>query len=237
MVIGGHTRLEAAQSLGLDKVPVRYMDLDPADAKLLALADNRLQDLGVYDDEALTRVIRALAEEGADLGVAGYSDIDLDGILGRNDHTDVPDAPPPPIPPKPKSGTGEVYELGPHRLICADSTEGAIEVVMGDDKADAVWTDPPYGVTYRGGPMAEIKGKPRDSIKNDSLGNDALLALLRSSFGDAINCSAPGAAWYVAAPAGPQFAQFAEALGDLGIWRHTLVWACLLYTSPSPRDS
>ena len=48
-IIAGHTRLKAAQALGLSHVPVRYLDLDPADAHLLALADNRLNELSPWD--------------------------------------------------------------------------------------------------------------------------------------------------------------------------------------------
>src|SRR5437868_2559191 len=66
-VIAGHTRLLAAKKLGLTHVPVRLLDLDPADAKLLALADNRLGELAEWDDEALARVLADLRAGGAGL--------------------------------------------------------------------------------------------------------------------------------------------------------------------------
>ena len=59
-VIAGHTRLKAALELRLDRVPVRYMDLDPADAKLLALADNRSSELADWDDEGLAAILLSL---------------------------------------------------------------------------------------------------------------------------------------------------------------------------------
>src|SRR6516164_2306289 len=62
-VIAGHTRLKAAVQLGLDRVPVRFLDLDPADAHLLALADNKTAELADWDDEVLGAVLADLAEQ------------------------------------------------------------------------------------------------------------------------------------------------------------------------------
>ena len=60
MVIAGHTRLAAAKSLGIEKVPVRFVDLDPADARLLALVDNKLGELAKWDDEKLAVLLEDL---------------------------------------------------------------------------------------------------------------------------------------------------------------------------------
>lgn len=87
MVIAGHTRLEAAKSLGLDRVPVRFLDLDPADAKMLALADNRLGEIADWDDEKLTSILKELSEEEGDLGVLGWEDDDLAAFFGEDDLT------------------------------------------------------------------------------------------------------------------------------------------------------
>ena len=64
VVIAGHTRLKAAKKLGLDKVPVRYLNVDPAEAHALALADNRLGEIAEWDDAVLADVLRELAEAG-----------------------------------------------------------------------------------------------------------------------------------------------------------------------------
>ena len=56
-IIAGHTRFMAAQELGLTKVPVRYLDLDPADAHLLAIADNRVAEEADWDDEKLSAIL------------------------------------------------------------------------------------------------------------------------------------------------------------------------------------
>jgi len=120
------------------------------------------------------------------------------------------------------TAAGQLWELDsgngyPHRLICGDCTDRAVvERVMGGEKADMVATDPPYGVDYEG------KTKDKLVIAND--GKDKLPALLSSSLGLAFDASRKGACWYVAAPPGPQFYEFATVLLDLGIWRQTICW-------------
>jgi len=80
---------------------------------------------------------------------------------------------------------------------------------------DLVITDPPYGVNY--------VGKTEDAlqIENDNID---LQPFLRSVFKEIARVTKPGACWYVTAPAGPQFLDFAVCLQELGVWRQTLVW-------------
>lgn len=72
-IIAGHTRHQAAQSLGLDRVPVRVMDLDPTDAKLLAIADNRMGELSEWS-EGLGPILQKLQQDGVDLSCLGWGD-------------------------------------------------------------------------------------------------------------------------------------------------------------------
>lgn len=113
---------------------------------------------------------------------------------------------------------GEVYELGPHRLACGDSTDPEVwERLLGDERLQVVWTDPPYGVAYVGGTGL--------TIQNDDLGEDALAVFLRAAFTAAKAICSPGACWYVAAPPGPKTLIFALELKALGLFRQRLVWA------------
>lgn len=74
MIIAGHTRYEAAKMLGVEKVPVRFVDLDPADARLMALADNKLGEIAEWDDAGLAAVLKDLEEtQGIDLADAGFA--------------------------------------------------------------------------------------------------------------------------------------------------------------------
>ena len=84
IIIAGHTRYQAAKDLNLDKVPVRYMDLDPVDAKRLALADNKIQESSAWDYNKLTNVLQDIQNVDVDfiLGL-GFNDNELDNILDR----------------------------------------------------------------------------------------------------------------------------------------------------------
>jgi hypothetical protein len=81
MVIAGHTRLMAARSLGLDRVPVRYLDIDPADAKMLALADNKIGEIAEWSDDLLQSVLEDLEGSGDDISGLGWTDLQLEAIL------------------------------------------------------------------------------------------------------------------------------------------------------------
>jgi hypothetical protein len=80
-IIAGHTRLKAARELGLDRVPVRYLDLDPVDAHLLAIADNRTGEEAEWDDDGLASVLRELRDEDADLADTGFDADEIAALL------------------------------------------------------------------------------------------------------------------------------------------------------------
>lgn len=82
VIIGGHTRYKAAQRLGLDKVPVRFLDLDPAEAAALALADNKLGELAEWDDAAVAEILGELEAQGAPIDGLGWDDEELRQLLG-----------------------------------------------------------------------------------------------------------------------------------------------------------
>jgi hypothetical protein len=79
-IIAGHTRHQAALSLGLDRVPVRVMDLDPTDAKLLALADNKVGEIATWSD-GLGDLLRELDADGVDLDGLGFGDDEIKMLL------------------------------------------------------------------------------------------------------------------------------------------------------------
>ena len=81
VVIAGHTRLLAAQQLGLSKVPVRFMDLDPDQAAALALADNKLGELASWDDQGVADILQELADSKVDVSDLGWSAAELDALI------------------------------------------------------------------------------------------------------------------------------------------------------------
>lgn len=216
-VIAGHTRLKAAKVLGLKSVPVRYLDLSEDQAHKLALADNKLGEIAEWDKLGLAALLGEMGE--AEAALVGFSSDEFSKLLEGADAVNGDDDDPLDLPEKPVSKPGMVYELGPHRLACGDATDPAIWAkLLGDEKLQIVWTDPPYGVDYVGKTKRALK------IQNDALTEDGLRDLLRKSLGAAAANCTPGASWYVASPAGPLFGVFGAVLSELGIWRHTLVW-------------
>jgi DNA modification methylase len=199
-IIAGHTRLLAAKRLGLTHVPVRFLDLDPADAQLLALADNRLGELAEWDEAALARVLEELRAANADLEATGFDRGEIDQLLADLEASrlaDVEEDPVPEPPARPDSVPGRLYELGPHRLLCGDSTAPeAVRSALAGQEADCFWTDAPYGVAYQSH-MAEGGTASRfQPIENDDLSPEALQAFLTTCFRNAAAGLRPGAAMY-----------------------------------------
>jgi len=154
-LIAGHGRVLAAGALGLTEAPViKLGHLDEAERRAYRIADNKLTELGEWDEAMLRDEIAGLLAEDFDLDLLGFSDEDLDALLqdpetvsdeGAVEGED--DIPEPPV--NPVSVTGDLWQLGPHRLICGDSTSADVAGRLLDSvKPLLMVTDPPYGVEY-----------------------------------------------------------------------------------------
>jgi DNA modification methylase len=184
-IIAGHGRLLAARKLGLEEVPAIILDhLTKAQQRALVIADNQLALNAGWDMNMLKAEIEDLNLENFNLELLGFDDDFLDGLLetapsgGKTDEDAVPE-----VPEIPKTVPGDVWVLGNHRLMCGDSTSiDAVDKLMDGAKADMVFTDPPYGVDYKG-------------INNDD--RSGLDELLRGAFSSYLATSKSGAAIYV----------------------------------------
>lgn len=151
VIIAGHTRLQAAQQLGLKKIPVHIATgLTQAQVKAYRLADNRTHEDSEWDEELLAIELGELDELGFDLDLTGFEAIELEELLGGSsmngltDDDEVPEAPAVAV-----SKEDDIWLMGEHRLICGDSTKAkTMKALMGDELADMVFTDPPYNVDY-----------------------------------------------------------------------------------------
>ncbi len=213
-VLAGHHTLEAARQLGWEEIAVTFVDADEERAKRIVLADNRTNDLAGYDSEALAELLSELPE----LSGTGYDEDDLDVLLAELGRAQPGDDEPPPLPPAPNTRPGDLYELGEHRLLCGDARDpSAYRALLADERADLLWTDPPYGVAYEGKTRARLR------IEGDS--DAGLSELLTESFARADEALRPGAPLYVAHPGGARSLLFGRAFTERG-WqlRQTLVW-------------
>ena len=175
VLVAGHGRLAAARKLGLATVPVVVLDhLTPTQRRALVLADNRLAELSTWDDVLLRIELEALQDEGFDLDLTGFDADALAELLageepeheGQTEDDAVPE-----IPEEPVSKPGDVWRLGPHRLVCGDATaaEAYAQLFPDGERADMVFTDPPYNVNYANSAKDKLRGKHRP-ILNDALG-------------------------------------------------------------------
>jgi DNA modification methylase len=174
-IIAGHGRLMAARKLGYKEVPtIELKDLTETQRKAYIIADNRLALNAGWDNEMLTIELNELLADGFALDILGFDPKEIDALLepevveGLTDEDAVPD-----VPDEPKTKLGDIYQLGNHRLMCGDSTSiDAVDKLMNGQKADMVFTDPPYGVSYTGGLQDKgkgLKGNAREMIKNDDI--------------------------------------------------------------------
>lgn len=177
-VIAGHTRLKAANMLGLDVVPVRFMDLDDQAAAALALADNRIGEVATWNDDGLSAILEDLEANAVDLDGLGWSADELADLLTPTFDPDGTEDDIPAIGEVADSVVGEVYELGPHRLACGDCTDPAVwDSVISSDIAGAAIVDPPYGMDldteYSKIDSAKVAGRDYRSVIGDDQPFDA----------------------------------------------------------------
>jgi DNA modification methylase len=150
-IIAGHGRLQAAQELGIKLVPtITLKGLTEAQRKAYVIADNQLALNAGWDLDTLKSELLTLKNVDYDLTLMGFDNDFLNGILqdveeGKTDEDAVPEAPETPV-----TVLGDIWVLGNHRLMCGDSTSiDAVHRLMDGQKADMVFTDPPYGVSYQ----------------------------------------------------------------------------------------
>ena len=154
-LIAGHGRILAAAEIGLNEVPVIVLGhLTEAQRQAYRLADNRLTELGEWDDALLSAELNWLQNENFDLSLTGFSDSELDRLLHYEPEDDegVYPSETVPVPRRnPVSRRGDLWILGEHRLLCGDCTDsGDVRRVMNGERAALFATDPPYLVAYDG---------------------------------------------------------------------------------------
>jgi DNA modification methylase len=202
VVLGGNMRLKACIDAGLKEVPIIIADsLDEAKQKEFIIKDN--VGFGEWDWNVLANEweVEELAAWGLDLPLDFEDETEIEAV---EDDFEQPETIETDI------VLGDLFEIGQHRLLCGDSTDSdAVAKLMDGNKADMVFTDPPYGVSYEGG----HNQKKRKGIENDTLKGVDLTNLFRDSLMNADLFSKDHTAfyiWYANGKAVETFLSFSE---------------------------
>lgn len=160
VIVCGHTRLRSAEKLGIKEIPCIYADdLTEEQVKAFRLADNKVSEKAEWDFDLLNDELTDILD--IDMDLLGFENLDLNDEEQKEIiEDDVPE-----LPKEATTKYGDIWQLGEHRLMCGDSTLKAdVEKLMDGNKADLVFTDPPYGMK-----------KEKDGVLNDNLNYDDLL--------------------------------------------------------------
>lgn len=180
-IITGHTRFKAAIKLGLEEVPTITLDsLTKDQLKAYRLVDNKVGELAEWDINALQV---ELDDIQMDMTEFNFEMDEIEKVVEEDDFNLE-------LPTIPKAQLGDIYKLGNHRLICADSTKiKNIKKLVGDKRVDMVMIDPPYNIDYH----SDIAG----SIKNDNMSDEAFTTFLTDMFKAIDTTLKPGGAFYI----------------------------------------
>ena len=224
-IISGNQRTQVLMDMGYKKIKVVQIDIDKTKEKALNIALNKIT--GEWDYAMLGDLLLDLDSQNYDLEITGFDIDEIEGImapLGLEEEKEVIEDDFDCTPPEePKAKYGDIYQLGKHFLMCGDSTkEEDVAKLMNGNKADMVFTDPPYGVSASGG-RSETKEKlGMKAIANDELRNNDLTNFL-TNFIKAMKYK-DGASIYICYPWATQ-KEFTEAIlnNNLKI-KNCIIW-------------
>ena len=226
-VLIGNGRLQAMRELGWTEAAVFFVDDDDQTAIRRALTDNRTSDLSTWNDD----VLRELLDEIGAIDVPGWSQDEIDELLGVDKEPEDDDFDPTEhLPDVPITAPGDMIILGDHRLVCGDSTNpDVVAKLMDGATASLVLTDPPYNVDY-GDKVEHMQRydsggeRGNSTIANDRMSEGRFYEFLKAAFEAAYSVCAPGAVIYVF-HSEREGLNFRMALRDAG-WsmRQTLIW-------------
>lgn len=227
VLVIGHGRLLAAKKLGMKEVPVvRADDLTPEQIKALRLADNKTNE-SEWDEELLNLELGEILN----ISMSDFGFEDIDGLktadeVVEDDYDEDP-------PEEPKSKLGDIYQLGEHRLMCGDSSSADdLSRLMGGEKADMVFTDPPYGVAIGSRNKAINAVEPgrgghiETDIEGDTMSEEELYEMLKNAFTNLREIATKDScSFYVSSPQGGSLGLMMMMMKDAGLpVRHILIW-------------
>ena len=198
IIVGGHQRVKIAKDLGYKEVPCVEVNLTPEKERELNIRLNK--NTGEWDWDSLANYF-----DVSDLLEWGFTDDELqfepELVEGRIDDDEIPEVE------EAITKSGDLWLLGEHRVLCGDSTkEGDVEALMGQEKADMVFTDPPYNANYNPdeSPRAssrtdktKLNKRKMGGIKNDSMTTDDYRIFLNNAFNNMMQSLNCGSVFYL----------------------------------------
>lgn len=222
VIVAGHTRLLAAQQLGMKTVPVVVADdLTPEQIKAYRLADNKTAEFAEWDADLLDMELDDL--DDIDMSLFGF-ELDEGETSGEIIEDEAPEEA------EARCKPGDIWQLGNHRLICGDSTDPkTVDALMNGELADMVFTDPPYGVSYTDkNEFLNSIDKPIcvvNAIQNDSKTPEEMYEFWVKAFKNLVDYTSDKMSYYITAPQGGDLLLLLTAVRDSGFsLRHVLVW-------------
>lgn len=204
-VIAGHGRVLAAKELSMDKVPTICLDhMSDSEKKAYILADNKLAEKAGWDKEVLKIELQNLInfDTEFDLTLTGFETPEIDLIINESVNIKKSDPadelPEESIIPK-RAKFGDLWKLGNHYLYCGDSLkEESFKFLLGDKKADLIFTDPPYNVAIDGHVCGTGKIKHKEfAYASGEMSESEFTEFLKKSFKHLASYSADGSIHFV----------------------------------------
>jgi len=204
--IGGHGRIEAAKLLGLERVPViRVKGLSEAQKRALLLADNKIAANAGWDRAHLAielpELAELLVEENLDIAITGFEPVEIDQLV--IDFEETSDDPADEVESswlsdEPLSQPGDLWQLGPHRLLCGDARCPAdLDCLLGNEQASMAFLDPPYNVKVKS-VVGRGRIKHREfAMASGEMSRQDYVGFLIETLGNAATHSRAGALHYV----------------------------------------
>ena len=233
-IIAGHGRVAAAKKIGLETVPcVRLEHLSEAQKRAYILADNRLAEKAGWDREILAIELQHLTEIDVDFDVTvtGFEMAEVDLLLGAGDKPDAKSDPADTVPTVADgpavTRSGDVWQIGRHRLICGDALapETYTQLLAGE-QAELIFTDPPYNVKIDGHVSGLGAAKHREfAFASGEMTEDEFTRFLARVFVNLANAAADGAIHFVCMDWRHQGEVLAAARGTYSELKNLCVWA------------
>lgn len=204
-IIAGHGRVEAAKLLELTEVPTIRLDhLSEAQKRAYIIADNKLAELAGWDPDILKIEFQFLSsiELAFDIEITGFDTAEIDLVLGGD--KSAPADPEADEIPEPTDGPvvsrhGDLWLLGKHRLLCADARDpAAYERLLAGEKAQLVFTDPPYNVPIDGNVTGKGRIHHREfAMASGEMSGDEFTAFLTSVLTNLADASEDGSIHFI----------------------------------------